>query len=100
MIRMLNPYDEIAVEESIRIKEKFNDCEVVVITVGPSFCDKILRYSFAMGIDKMIRIDIDTFDPWVTASALAFVIKQLNYDLVMCGKKAIDNNAGQVGTFL
>ena len=100
MVFMLNPYDEIAVEEAIKVKEDFGGCEVIIITAGPPRAERTLRYAFAFGADKMIRINCDKFDPFSTSLILAQIIKDLKYDLILCGKKAIDTNAGQVGSFL
>ena len=100
MVFMLNPYDEIAVEEAVRIKERHRDCEVLLITVGPPSSERALRYSFALGGDRMIRIDFESFDPWTISVILAEVIRDLKYDIVLCGKKALDNNAGVVGSYM
>jgi len=99
MVRMMNPYDEISVEEAVRIKERYKDCEVILITVGPPASEEMLRYAFALGGDRMIRVDFESDDPWSISVILAEAIKDLNYDFVLCGKKAIDNNAGLVGSF-
>lgn len=100
MALMLNPYDEVAVEAAVRIKERYGDCEIVAITAGLPNSEKALRYAFAMGADKMVRIDFEGFDPWLTALALANTVQGMQFDIVLCGEKAIDNNAGQVGSFL
>jgi electron transfer flavoprotein beta subunit len=100
MVSMLNPYDEIALEQAITIKEYVDDCEIVAICAGLARSEEALRYAFAMGADRIIRIDFESIDPWLTSLVLARVIKNLEYDIVLCGKKAIDTNAGQVGSFL
>ncbi|MBW1902934.1 MAG: electron transfer flavoprotein subunit beta/FixA family protein [Deltaproteobacteria bacterium] len=100
MVSMLNPYDEVAVEEAIKIKERVIDCEVVIITAGQPETERALRYAFAMGGDRMIRINYESSDPWSTALVLASAIEKIGYDLVLCGKKAIDSNNGQVGSFI
>ena len=100
VVYMINPYDEIAVEEAVRIKDSCKDCEISLITVGSPRSEKALRYAFALGGDRMIRIDFETLDPWTTSLVLAEVIKGLKYDIIFCGKKAIDNNAGLVGPCL
>jgi len=100
MVFMLNPYDEIAVEEAIKIKNNLNNCEVIVITVGPPRAEEALRYAFAMGADKMIRINYEGSDSWLISLALAKIIKDLSCNLILCGKKAIDSNGNQVGSFL
>ena len=100
VVFMINPYDEIAVEEAVRIKERTKDCEVVLITVGPASSEETLRYSYALGGDRMIRVDCETGDPWSISLILAKVVSDLNYDMILCGKKAIDSNAGLVGSFM
>lgn len=100
---MLNPYDEAAVEEAIRIKEKIEGAEIVLLMIGREETEQTLRYACAMGgpkIDRMIRIDHDHFDPWTSSLMLAKVIEQTGFDIVFCGKKVIDNNASQVGAFV
>lgn len=100
MIFMLNLYDEIAMEAAIRIKENFDDCEIITITAGPAMCEAALRYAFAMGANKMIRIETDCIDPWSISVTLAEYIKKIKYDIILCGKKSLDYNSGQVGSFL
>jgi electron transfer flavoprotein beta subunit len=100
LVFMLNPYDEIALEQAARIKECYGNCEIVAVTLGLSPSEEILRYAFAMGADRMIRIDFESTDAWLTSLVLAHVIKDMEYDILLCGKKAIDSNAGQVGSFI
>lgn len=99
-VPMLNLYDEIAVEESICIKESFDDVEIILITVGSESSEPFLRYAFAFGADKMIRVNGKSSDPWETATTLAKIIKNLEYDLILCGEKTIDQNSQLVGTLL
>jgi electron transfer flavoprotein beta subunit len=99
-VSMLNPYDEVAVEEAIKIKEAVSDCEVVILTAGQSETEGALRYAHAMGGDRMVRIEFESSDPWAIASILASAIEKTGYDLVLCGKKATDTNGGQVGSFI
>ena len=100
MVFMINPYDEIAVEEAIRIKERYPDCEVVLITVGPAASEEALRYSFSFGGDRMIRVDYESSDPWSISALLSETVKDLRCDIILCGTKAIDTNAGMVGVFM
>lgn len=99
-VSMLNPFDEFAVEEAMGIKDIFPESEVTVLTVGSSAAEEGLRYAFAHGADKMVRIDCETNDPWTISLALAEAIKSLQYDIVLCGEKAIDTNDNQVGSFV
>lgn len=100
MVYMLNPYDEVAMEEAMKIKERLAGSEVVVLTAGPHRTEGALRYAFAFGADKMIRINCQYPDPWATSLVLAETIRGLEYDIILCGKKAIDTNDITVGSFL
>ncbi len=96
---VLNPYDEYAVEEGLKLKEKFGG-EVTVITMGPKRADEVLRTGIAMGADKAIHVCDDRLegsDAISTARVLSAAIKTLQYDIVLCGKLAVDTNNGQVG---
>ena len=102
-IGIVNPYDELAVEEAIRIKEKLGDGEVVLITLGDLIAEKALKRCLAMGADRLIQINDPNFgklDPWGTSMALAKAIERLGPDLILCGKEALDENAGQVGAYI
>ena len=97
---IVSPYDEFAVEEALRIKEKRGQGEVVAVTLGPERAKEALRSCLAMGADRAIHLldpawaDADTL---VTARALAAVIKQEAPGLVLTGRQAIDDDMGAVG---
>lgn len=96
---IVNPFDENAVEEGLRIKEKYSG-ELIVITMGPPQAEEALRKCLAMGADKAILISDKAFagsDTLATAYTLSLVIKQLKADLIICGKQAIDGDTAQVG---
>jgi electron transfer flavoprotein beta subunit len=98
-----NPYDEYAVEEALRLRERFGDGKVTVITVGPGRSEETMRYYFAMGADEGILIKDDEpqkRDPLVVAQCLGEVIKGMDYDVIFCGKQAIDDDSAQVGAML
>ena len=98
---VLSPYDEFAVEEALRIREKNPGTTVTVITLGPERVDQVLRTGLAMGADDAIHIlDLNNAasDPLLTAKCLAQVIKEGGYDMVFCGRQAVDNDAFQVGS--
>ena len=98
-----NPYDEYAVEEALRLREKFGDGKVTIITVGPQRAEETLRYYFAMGADEGILIKDDEpqkRDSLSVAQCLAEVIKGMEYDVILCGKQAIDDDSAQVGAML
>jgi electron transfer flavoprotein beta subunit len=100
IVYMLNPYDELAMEEAIRIKERFPGTVISALTLGPPRAEKALRYAFSLGADKMIRIEGQDLDPMATSTVLAKAIGRLEYDIILCGKKAIDSNDNMVGSFV
>ncbi|HFE65038.1 MAG TPA: electron transfer flavoprotein beta subunit/FixA family protein, partial [Caldithrix sp.] len=94
---IVNPYDEIAVEQALQLTEK-NGGEVTVISLGPVEVEPAIRGALAMGAHKAIRIDApeNPSDPRVVARALAEVLKDKNFDLILFGKQAIDDDMVQV----
>ncbi len=95
---IVSPYCEFAIEEGIKTKEKNAGSEVTVITIGPARSVDVLRTALAMGVDKAIHIDDEgqALDSYLTAKVLAKVIQENAFDVVFCGKQAIDQDAGQV----
>jgi electron transfer flavoprotein beta subunit len=96
---IINPYDEYAIEEAIVLKEKHGG-EVTVLTVGEEEAEKELRTALAMGADKAVLInseDIESLDPFTTASLLAEYLKQQNVDIILGGNVSVDGATGQVG---
>ena len=92
---IVSPYDEFAVEEGLRIKEKRGQGEVVAVSLGPDRVKEALRSALAMGCDRAIHINdpsLANADTLVTAQALAAVIKQEQPALVICGRQAIDDD--------
>jgi electron transfer flavoprotein beta subunit len=103
--RVLNPYDAYAVEEAVQIKERLGEgCEVTAITIGgDQVMEAIKKDCLAVGCDKSIRITDEALqgaEPMAIARVLAAVVKQGEYDLILCGKQAIDDDASQVGVML
>ncbi len=99
---VMNPYDECAVEEALRLKEKFGG-EVTVISAGPKRVTESIRTALAMGADKGILVDDPSLagsDSLGTAKVLAAVIKDLAYDIILCGKQGVDDDHGLVGSSL
>ena len=98
---VVNPYEEYAVEEALRIKEKLGG-EVIVISLGPERVVEAIRTCLAMGADHAIHLpeSDDNLDPLATARVLAEAIKKLEYDLILCGKHAVDDGVAQVGPAL
>ena len=102
-IDIVNPYDELAVEEAIRIREKQGDGEVILVTLGDLIAEKPLKRCLAMGADRLIQINDPSFgrlDPWGSSVVLARALGKLEPDLVFCGKEALDENGGQTGAYI
>ena len=97
---ILNPFDEFAIEEGLRIREQFGG-EVTVITMGPPQAEEVLRQALGMGANRVILLSDKAFagsDTLATSRVLAAAIKKLDgIDLVICGKQAIDGDTAQVG---
>jgi electron transfer flavoprotein beta subunit len=97
---VLNPYDEYAVEEAIRLKEKGKATEVAVLCFGPAEATKEIRTALAMGADKGILIKDDKAgekSPDAVAAILAAALRGMKFDLLLFGKQAIDDDAAGVG---
>lgn len=101
---IISPYDEYGVEEALAQKEKAGSGEVSIVCLGPDRCVEAIRTGLAMGADKAFHIDdpaCDGSDAMATAKALAEQIKKMDsYDIIYCGKQAIDDDQGQVGVAL
>lgn len=97
----MNPFDEIAVEEALRIKEAGKAEEVVAVSVGPAKAQETLRTALAMGADRAILIETDeTVEPLAVAKLLAKVAAEENPGLILLGKQAIDDDSNQTGQML
>ena len=97
----MNPFDEIAVEEALRLKEAGKATEVVVVTIGPAKADETLRTGLAMGADRGILVKTDeTVEPLAVAKILAKVVAEEQPQLVIMGKQAIDDDCNQTGQML
>jgi electron transfer flavoprotein beta subunit len=97
----MNPFDEIAVEEAIRLKEAGKAEEIVVISVGPAKAQETLRTALAMGADRAILIETDAeVEPLAVAKILKGIVGEENPGLVILGKQAIDDDSNQTGQML
>jgi electron transfer flavoprotein beta subunit len=102
----MNPFDEIAVEEAVRLKEKGVATEIVVVTVGPAQAQDVLRTAMAIGADRGILvateqpIDLGGIEPLAVASILKALIEKEQPNLVIMGKQAIDDDSNQTGQML
>lgn len=97
----MNPFDEIAVEEAVRLKEAGKATELVVVTIGPAQAVEQLRTALALGVDRAIHIPADgVVEPLAVAKLLAATVKKESPDLVILGKQAIDDDSNQTGQML
>ena len=97
----MNPFDEIAVEEAVRLKEKGVATETVAVTFGPTQAQETLRTAMAMGIDRAIYVPVETdLGSLGVAKALHKLVETEKPDLIIMGKQAIDNDSSQAGPML
>jgi electron transfer flavoprotein beta subunit len=95
---IINPYDEYAVEEAIKLKEK-NGGETIVVSIGKDTVKETIRKAFAMGIDKGVLVKTENeLDSYAIAKNLADALKDINADVILFGKQSIDYDDSQVGT--
>ncbi|WP_211105022.1 electron transfer flavoprotein subunit beta/FixA family protein, partial [Azospirillum formosense] len=97
----MNPFDEIAVEEAVRLKEAGKATEVIVVTVGPTAAQETLRTGLAMGADRGILVQTDAeTQPLAVAKVLKALVDKEGPTLVILGKQAIDDDCNQTGQML
>ncbi|MED6309088.1 MAG: electron transfer flavoprotein subunit beta/FixA family protein [Pseudomonadota bacterium] len=97
----MNPFDEIAVEEAVRLQEAGTATEVIAVSIGPQQCQETIRTALAMGADRGILIQTDDeVQPLAVAKLLKAVVDKESPDLVILGKQAIDDDSNQTGQML
>ena len=97
----MNPFDEIAVEEAVRLKEKGVASEIVAVSCGPVACQETLRTALALGADRAVLVQADAdLQPLAVAKLLAALVRKEAPQLVILGKQAIDDDANQTGQML
>jgi electron transfer flavoprotein beta subunit len=97
----INPFDEIALEEALRIRERGEAAEVVVVSIGPDDCQQQLRTGLAMGADRAVHVPHEgELEPLAVARLLLGVVRQEGAGLVILGKQAIDDDCSQTGQML
>jgi len=97
---MMNPFDAYALEEAVRTKEKVGEGEVVVVSMGPPQAEEMLREAISLGADRGVLVcdrACAGSDTWATSLALSAALKKIGFDLIFCGKQAIDGDTAQVG---
>jgi electron transfer flavoprotein beta subunit len=97
----MNPYDEIAVEEAVRLKETGIASDVIAVSIGPAQAQETLRTALATGADRAVLIQTDEeLEPLAVAKLLAHVVRSENVGLALLGKQAIDDDCNQTGQML
>ena len=97
----MNPFDEISVEEAVRLKEKGKASEIVIVSVGPQQGGETIRTALAMGADRGILVKTDQeVEPLAVAKILKSICEAEKPSLVICGKQAIDDDSNQTGQML
>jgi len=97
----MNPFDEIAVEEAVRMKEAGKATDVVAVSLGSSACQETIRYAMALGADRGILVQTDEeLQPLAVAKLLKSMVERENPELVILGKQAIDDDSNQTGQML
>ena len=101
--RIINPYDEFAIEEAVCIKEKKPDTEITLLSLGAEGFKDSIKKALAMGADKAVHLMDDKFDgldSYALAGVLARSIDKIPYDLILCGRQAVDVDSAQTGPAL
>src|SRR6202000_919606 len=97
----MNPFDEIAVEEAVRLKEAGKATEIVAVSMGPAQCQETLRTAMAIGADRGIHVATDAeLQPLAVAKLLKALVDKEQPQLIILGKQAIDNDCNQTGQML
>ena len=100
---IINPYDEFAIEKALKIKEKVNSGEVILLACGPERTEDAIRQGLAMGADRAVFIKDDSLeyaDPYTISKLIASELKNIQFDLVLSGKKVIDFETTQIPIFV
>lgn len=97
----MNPFDEIAVEEAVRLKEAGKLSEIIAVSIGPKQCEETLRTALAMGADRSIHVETDqNAEPLAVAKLLKAIVEAETPNLIILGKQAIDDDSNQTGQML
>jgi electron transfer flavoprotein beta subunit len=100
---VVNPYDEYAIEEGLRIKERLGEGKITLLSTGPQRVQDALKSGLAVGADEAIHLTDEAFegsDPYSTALILSRALQKLEHDLILCGKQGVDEDHAQVGIIL
>ncbi len=100
---VVNPYDEYAIEEGLRIKERTGEGTITLVSMGPERAKDALKSGLAVGAEEAIHLVDEAFegsDPYATALVLSKALQKLDYDIIFCGKQGVDEDHAQVGIIL
>jgi electron transfer flavoprotein beta subunit len=100
---VVNPYDEYAIEEGLRIKERMGEGTITLVSMGPERAKDALKSGLAVGAEEAIHLVDEAFegsDPYATALILSKALQKLDYDIIFCGKQGVDEDHAQVGIIL
>lgn len=100
---VVNPYDEYAIEEGLRIKERLGEAKITLLSAGPERAKDALKSGLAVDADEAVHLMDEAFqgsDPYATALILSKALEKLEYDLILCGKQGVDEDHAQVGIIL
>ena len=100
---VVNPYDEYAIEEGLRMKERLGEGKITLVSMGPERAKDALKSGLAVGADEAIHLVDEAFegsDPYATALILSKALQKIDYDIVFCGKQGVDEDHAQVGIIL
>lgn len=103
LVYIINPHDLVAVEEAVQIIEREGSGQITLISIAPPSTRRLIHHCLAMGADEALLIwdsDFEKLDSYSTGAILARVIASIPHDLILCGQKAIDTDAGQVGSVI
>ncbi|MBM3253856.1 MAG: electron transfer flavoprotein subunit beta/FixA family protein [Candidatus Omnitrophica bacterium] len=100
----MNPYDEYALEETLRIRDKLSDTKITAITLGDSNAEQVLRTALSLGVDRAAHLVTDApageIEVFFSAFCISKFISTLKYDLILCGKQAVDDDSSAVGPMI
>ncbi|MBI4364881.1 MAG: electron transfer flavoprotein subunit beta/FixA family protein [Candidatus Latescibacteria bacterium] len=98
-----NPYDEFAIEEGLRIRERLGQGKVTVVSLGPDRVKEAIKYALSLGADEGVHVkgdEVALSDPLAVATVLAAAARKLGFDLILTGKQGVDHDWSQVGVML
>jgi electron transfer flavoprotein beta subunit len=100
-VSMVNPFDEVALEMGLRVKESLGEGDVTLLTLGPIIAESGLRRCLGMGANRLVQIEADQgMDPWRKSFFLARAIQEIGGRLILFGKESLDRRSGQVGAYV